>query len=273
MDYPKAIVKEQDPGHEPRLVTFIVFAYNQEELIREAVESAFAQTYEPLEIVLSDDCSTDRTFEIMCEMADVYKGPHTVRVVQNPRNLGVLGHAIARGKDAAGEIVVGAAGDDVSEPERTAMTVDAFGAGGNVGAVFSWVSIIDESGEIIGSRKGCRSNSLDRRTWNHPCRAPHGDLRVHRGLLRPNLPSLHDHRHGRVAPQHPPAGKLGTGQSTPSGRHTSWKGSISFTVGAAFGIELASLLAGRPGTDPTGGRPAICSFSGSVGSRRGSNWS
>jgi glycosyltransferase involved in cell wall biosynthesis len=151
MDYPNAIVKEQDSGHEPRLVTFIVFAYNQEKLIREAVESAFAQTYEPLEIVLSDDCSADRTFEIMCEMAAAYEGPHTVRVVQNPRNLGVLGHAIARGKDAAGEIVVGAAGDDVSEPERTAMTVDAFGAGGNVGAVFSWVSVIDESGKIIGS--------------------------------------------------------------------------------------------------------------------------
>ena len=153
MDYSNAIDEKPDPRDQAQLVTFAVFAYNQEKLIREAVESAFAQTYEPLEIVLSDDCSTDRTFEIICEMAAAYEGPHTVRVVQNPRNMGLLGHGIARGKDAAGEIVVVAAGDDISEPERTAMLVDAFGAGENVGAVFSWVSIIDESGEVVGSAK------------------------------------------------------------------------------------------------------------------------
>lgn len=39
------------------LVTFALFAYNQEKFIREAVEGAFAQTYESLEIILSDDCS------------------------------------------------------------------------------------------------------------------------------------------------------------------------------------------------------------------------
>ena len=33
------------------LVTFALFAYNQEDYIREAVEGAFAQTYEPLEII------------------------------------------------------------------------------------------------------------------------------------------------------------------------------------------------------------------------------
>jgi len=39
------------------LVTFALLAYNQEEFIREAVEGAFALTYEQLEIILSDDCS------------------------------------------------------------------------------------------------------------------------------------------------------------------------------------------------------------------------
>ena len=53
------------------LVTFALFAYNQEQYIREAIEGAFAQTYQPLEIILSDDCSTDRTFEIMREMGSL----------------------------------------------------------------------------------------------------------------------------------------------------------------------------------------------------------
>ncbi len=44
------------------LVTFALFAYNQEQYIREAVEGAFSQTYEPLEIILSDDCSSATRF-------------------------------------------------------------------------------------------------------------------------------------------------------------------------------------------------------------------
>ena len=53
---------------EKPLLTFAIAAFNQEAFIREAVEAAFAQTYSPLEIVLSDDCSKDRTFDIMKEM-------------------------------------------------------------------------------------------------------------------------------------------------------------------------------------------------------------
>ena len=84
------------------LITFALFAYNQEAYVREAIEGAFAQTYEPLEIILSDDCSTDRTFEIMQEMAAAYRGPHRVRVNLNPVNLGVggLGEAGVRAQAA-----------------------------------------------------------------------------------------------------------------------------------------------------------------------------
>ena len=64
-------------GERP-LICFGLLAYNQEPFIREAVEGALAQTYAPLEIILSDDCSTDRTFEIMQETVAAYRGPHKV---------------------------------------------------------------------------------------------------------------------------------------------------------------------------------------------------
>ena len=56
-------------AQERPLVTFLQFSYNLEHFIREAVEGAFAQTYSPLQIILSDDCSTDKTFEITRAMA------------------------------------------------------------------------------------------------------------------------------------------------------------------------------------------------------------
>ncbi|NDV89038.1 glycosyltransferase [Aurantimonas aggregata] len=109
--------------HNRPLVTFAVFAYNQERYIREAVEGAFAQTYEPLEIILSDDCSRDRTFNIMQDMAANYKGPHVVRVRRNANNIATFGHLMSVCRESAGEYIVVAAGDDISHAERTTKIV------------------------------------------------------------------------------------------------------------------------------------------------------
>jgi len=108
------------------LVTFALLAYKQEEFIREAVDGAFAQTYPRLEIILSDDCSPDHTYEIMQEMAATYKGPHTIRLNRNERNLGVCGHVNRLFGLAEGKFVVLAAGDDISLPERTTRLVSAW---------------------------------------------------------------------------------------------------------------------------------------------------
>ena len=100
------------------LVTFLVVGYNQEQFIREAVEGAFAQTYSPLEIILSDDFSLDRTFEIMQEMAAAYQGPHKIHVNRAPANRGISAQIDAAVKLAKGEWIVIAAGDDISLPNR-----------------------------------------------------------------------------------------------------------------------------------------------------------
>lgn len=105
------------------LVTFFIMGYEQEQLIREAINGAFAQTYSPLEIILSDDCSPDDTFRIMQEMAAEYDGPHRIRLNRNSRNLGIISHIDRIMELAAGEFVVQAAGDDVSRPERTELLV------------------------------------------------------------------------------------------------------------------------------------------------------
>jgi glycosyltransferase involved in cell wall biosynthesis len=130
------------------LVTFAVFAYNQEKYIREAVKGAFAQTYQPVEIILSDDCSTDKTFEIMKKMASKYKGPHSVKVVQTEENLGVIKHVRLRGKEALGEIVVVAAGDDISLPNRCEAHLKAY-SDESVMAVSTGYNLIDHRGITI----------------------------------------------------------------------------------------------------------------------------
>ncbi|RXP45407.1 glycosyltransferase family 2 protein [Lutibacter sp. HS1-25] len=106
-------IKEEQP-----LITFALFAYNQEEFIREAVNGAFSQTYSPLEIILSDDCSSDRTFEIMQEMVKEYKGPHHIILNKTKQNKGLAEHINQVFQLIKGEWVVMAAGDDTSFPHR-----------------------------------------------------------------------------------------------------------------------------------------------------------
>ena len=99
-------------------VSFVLISYNQEDTIQEAVKAAFLQDYSPLEVVISDDCSRDRTFDIVGRMAVDYVGPHRVVLNRNERNLGIAGNvnrAVAR---ASGDLIVMAAGDDVSLPKR-----------------------------------------------------------------------------------------------------------------------------------------------------------
>src|SRR5574344_1400791 len=106
------------------VVSFCLFAYNQEKYISKAVHAALAQTYSPLEVVLSDDHSPDGTFEIMRRIAAEYRGPHRIILNRNERNLGLVAH-INRvvAQCASGELLVLAAGDDWSKPERTATLV------------------------------------------------------------------------------------------------------------------------------------------------------
>jgi glycosyltransferase involved in cell wall biosynthesis len=101
------------------LITFALFAYNQEQFIHEAVVGAFSQTYSPLEIIISDDFSTDRTFAIMTELVSAYHGPHTIILNRNKMNLGIGSHINLIMDLCHGELIVGAAGDDISFPERT----------------------------------------------------------------------------------------------------------------------------------------------------------
>ncbi|MDB5883923.1 MAG: hypothetical protein JWR74_94 [Polaromonas sp.] len=141
------------------LVTFALIAYKQEEFIREAVNAALAQEYQPLEIILSDDCSPDRTFEIMKEIVAEYSGPHHVRLNRNISNMGGIRHVFLLASMSNAEYFVLAAGDDISKPSRTAELVRMFEAP-NVLGVCSGYDVIDENSVVV--QKNCLAPNKNR---------------------------------------------------------------------------------------------------------------
>lgn len=100
------------------LISFILICFNQEETIEDALLGALTQTYPNMEIILSDDHSTDKTVEIVRRVLSGYSGAHKVVVNVNSSNLGVFGNYRKAMLMCKGDLFVTGAGDDVSYPNR-----------------------------------------------------------------------------------------------------------------------------------------------------------
>lgn len=113
--------------HDKTLVTLALLAYSQSACVREAIAGAFSQDYSPLEIMLSDDCSSDDTVQIILQMAKEYSGPHSVFCRQNKIHDGICAQMNEPLHAAKGESIVMAVGDEVSVPHRVSLLVGRFG--------------------------------------------------------------------------------------------------------------------------------------------------
>lgn len=131
--------------------TLAVFGYNHAKYIDEAVRSALNQECEPIEIILSDDCSGDDTYQRMRDIAEGYAGPHRVIVRRNDKNLGMGGHFNAVMAMAAGQLVILMAADDISLRHRVARTLEVWdSSGGSLDLVASHVVDMTDSGSDRG---------------------------------------------------------------------------------------------------------------------------
>lgn len=115
----------RDETEQGQRVTFAMFTFNQAQYVRDAVLAALAQDCPPMEIILSDDCSSDDTFAIMQDVVSGYCGPHHVILRQERPNRGLIGHVNSVLGIARGEYIVLAAGDDVSHPDRVAALMES----------------------------------------------------------------------------------------------------------------------------------------------------
>jgi glycosyltransferase involved in cell wall biosynthesis len=125
--------------------SLVLFTYNQEKFVEEAVKAALNQQCSPIEILITDDNSSDKTFDIVKECVKNYKGPHKIILNRNDKNLGLIEHIDIAHQIASGEVIIAAAGDDISLPNRCQKIIDCFKKE-NPLLVFSYANVIDENG-------------------------------------------------------------------------------------------------------------------------------
>jgi cellulose synthase/poly-beta-1,6-N-acetylglucosamine synthase-like glycosyltransferase len=132
------------------LVSLVVLVYNQQSYVGEAVKAALAQSYPRLEILISDDGSTDGSVDVVKKILSRYKGPHQTSLNVNQRNLGIGEHINRLFELAKGELVILAAGDDVSLPGRVSRTVAR------------WIDSDERPSAVY-----CRAQAIDAAGRNH----------------------------------------------------------------------------------------------------------
>lgn len=121
------------------LVSIVVVTYNSAEYLEECLESIRKQSYHELELIVTDDCSTDNTVRIANDWIECNKDRFKSAVVlEIPKNTGVAGNCNRGLKAAKGEWAKFIAGDDLLADEYTIETyVRGIPQGLQVGSIFS----------------------------------------------------------------------------------------------------------------------------------------
>lgn len=83
-------------------VSIIIPTYNREKLVRRSIESALKQTYTNIELIAVDNCSTDKTLQVLQEYAD---NDDRVKVFQNDTNLGPVRNWARGIAESSGEYI------------------------------------------------------------------------------------------------------------------------------------------------------------------------
>lgn len=102
-------------------VSIIMAAYNAEQTIKQSINSVLSQSYADFELIVVNDCSSDKTREIV---ADYTKKDNRVRLINNKKNLGV---SISRHNgliNSKGAWIAVLDSDDLWAPDKLKKQID-----------------------------------------------------------------------------------------------------------------------------------------------------
>ena len=130
------------------LVSVIIPNHNYGRFVPEAIESALAQTYPRIEVIVVDDASTDDSLERIQPFLD------QVRLVALGTNVGFI-RAVTTGFEASrGAVICPLDADDRWVPEKVQNVVDAFARKPELTQVSHWLRTIDADGSVLSTTAG-----------------------------------------------------------------------------------------------------------------------
>lgn len=131
-------------------VSFCIFTYNQENYIEETITSVLKQSYSPLEIIISDDNSTDATFIKINNITQAYTGPNSIKINRNIKNLGIGAHVSkVLYTMTSGELMIILGGDDFVDKDFVKFAVKQMTVNNDINLIDFNGVVIDQNGDYI----------------------------------------------------------------------------------------------------------------------------
>ena len=128
-----------------QLVTIGMPTYNRaDKFLRPAIECALAQTWQNLEIIVSDNCSTDDTEAVVRS----YDDPR-LRYVRQETNIGANNNFNYCIENAQGSYFLLFHDDDAIDPDMIESCMQVVGNDRDVGLIRTGVRLIDDEGQLI----------------------------------------------------------------------------------------------------------------------------
>ena len=129
------------------VISVIMGVYNGERFLHEAIDSVLNQTYGNFEFIICDDCSEDRSVEILREYAE---RDSRIVLLQNDHNLGLAATLNKCLSIARAELIARMDCDDRSLPDRFARQMEWMRRNPQICALGSGVEYIDDNGCVFG---------------------------------------------------------------------------------------------------------------------------
>ena len=134
-----------------KLVRYCILSYNQEKYIGSCVKSVLNQTYSNLEIIISDDNSTDKSWDIIQNISKSYNGKHKIKTFKNLNNLGLAQHySKIISEIVLGEYFIFLGCDDLCSINHVKVAMNYVSRFPNIMQIDFSAEIIDENSNIIG---------------------------------------------------------------------------------------------------------------------------
>ncbi|MGV8830191.1 MAG: glycosyltransferase [Breznakibacter sp.] len=144
------------------VVSVIVITYNSSKYVLETLESAKNQTYQNIELIVSDDCSTDNTVDICRNWIEQNKERFVrTEMVTSDKNTGIAPNCNRGLKLAEGEWIKLIAGDDILYSHCISSFVDNIVLNEDLDIAFSYVSINGRSADVPKELDIFFSKSID----------------------------------------------------------------------------------------------------------------
>ncbi len=139
--------KHSDAGKRQK-ITVCILTYNHERYIADCLSSVVAQQVDAdLEILVGEDCSRDKTREIIAQFARRY--PDLIFPLLHEKNLGAGGNCRALMARASGDYIAHMDGDDFWMPGKLQAQLAFLQSHPRCGAVYSNAAVIDDTGKFV----------------------------------------------------------------------------------------------------------------------------